>query len=380
MKKQIKLYLILLFLIILLFPSINAKFRLLKEFDNNENRKPSEKPTLDINFLDPYPQNYESYYNDTFSLRNQLVKFYAYLSVKLYKKSPVPEKIFIGKNDRLFAIHEEKEVFSAKNAFTQDEIKLFINEIKLRQEYITSKGAQMIFVICPTKGNIYPEDLSKRLCNPENSRTKKLVDSLKIHVPNLQIIDLSEALSKAKDTIPVFYNTDNHWNAFGGYVGYYTIIKELKNTPRFANIKLVSLNDYSIDTVDYDGNIARMANIGPYIDDVNYLLKKHSETTIESKIHDYKSPEGFPYPWAYYESYTALDTNAPSLLVINDSFIGAIGQFLKESFSRSTYIFDAWKYRFNKEIIDTENPDIVIYLIYEPLIDNILKNMTKPID
>lgn len=380
MNPKGKIVLIVFFIGILLFPFFNAKFNFLTELESSENRKMAEKPLMDMALLDPYPKQYEAYYNDTFSVRNHLVKFYSFLCVKLLKKSPVPKKVYIGKNQNLFAIHEETKVFSPEHAFNRQDIESFIKEFKHRYNYIESVGSKMLLVFCPTKGSVYPENISNKYCNALNSRTNKLVDSLRKYIPELTTINLYTALNLAKDTLPVYYKTDNHWNELGGYIGYYTVMQELKKQGVLTAENINDLSDYTIDTTDFDGNLARMASAKPYIDDVKYTSVKKTESAKSSKIYEYKVPRGFPYPWSYYKSFITADDSQPSVLIINDSYIGSIGVFLRESFYRSTFIFDAWKYRFNQDIIDNEKADVIIYLIYEPHVENILKNLTQNAD
>ena len=48
-------------------------------------------------------------------------------------------------------------------------------------------------------------------------------------------------------------------------------------------------------------------------------------------------------------------------------------KFLVESFSHTTLIFDAWRYKLNENIVEKEKPNVVIYILWEPKLENIIK-------
>jgi hypothetical protein len=46
--------------------------------------------------------------------------------------------------------------------------------------------------------------------------------------------------------------------------------------------------------------------------------------------------------------------------------------FFPAYFEEILYIWDNWQFMFNKDIIDVEKPDIVIYIFFEGYLDRIL--------
>jgi len=83
-----------LFLGIILICFLNDVFRFYKvpEISPTENRKLASKPIFDFSLLDPYPKNYENYFNDQFpfrqdlSLINTLICFFLFSSVPITKR------------------------------------------------------------------------------------------------------------------------------------------------------------------------------------------------------------------------------------------------------------------------------------------------------
>ena len=66
-------------------------------------------------------------------------------------------------------------------------------------------------------------------------------------------------------------------------------------------------------------------------------------------------------PTDYEQRYTS-EANDLKILMFGDSFSTSLIKFLKESFGESVFI---WHYRFNKQLIIDEKPDIVINEIVE---------------
>ena len=66
------------FMAILVFPTIQKYFPVIPYIESTENRKLADKPIVKWNYLDPFPAEYEKYFNDLFSLRNQLVSLKSY--------------------------------------------------------------------------------------------------------------------------------------------------------------------------------------------------------------------------------------------------------------------------------------------------------------
>ena len=86
----------------------------------------------------------------------------------------------------------------------------------------------------------------------------------------------------------------------------------------------------------------------------------------------YLSPKGFPYTDDYEIQMQTGDTTLPNAIIIRDSFTDALLPFLAEGFNRSTFIFDAWEYGNNFNIIEIEKPQIVIYIVLESNLNSLL--------
>jgi hypothetical protein len=83
--------------------------------------------------------------------------------------------------------------------------------------------------------------------------------------------------------------------------------------------------------------------------------------------------DGFRYGnYEYCKRYKSAHNDRPKALVIRDSFANLSLSFFPEIFSEVVFIWDDWHYKFNREIVDIEKPDIIIYSFYEGYIDRLL--------
>ena len=65
------------------------------------------------------------------------------------------------------------------------------------------------------------------------------------------------------------------------------------------------------------------------------------------------------------------------MMMVRESFGKEVVPIFSKYFSESTYIFDAWQHKLNREIFDKETPDIYIQLVYEFVLPNLLRNQAQ---
>lgn len=156
----------------------------------------------------------------------------------------------------------------------------------------------------------------------------------------------------------------------------------------FDDIKPYKLSDFKFDSVETKrGALLRMIGTD---DTYSYFKPEYhytvsdsiSETVVTNGIkRNYLIPKEFPYKDEYEIIKQTNLTDGKKILVIRDSFASFTIPFLSANFKESVYIFDSWQYKFHQNIIENENPDIVLLLIFEPHIHHILENLSfeKPI-
>lgn len=369
--------LIILFITVISSAFVQDMLKIAPFCPNTENRKLSDKPVVDIKFLDPFPTKFETYYNDHFAFRNHFVKLYADISLNIFKKDcPFPDKILIGKNNELFGGLTEMNTYLRNNLFKNGELEKIRSDCSYRKKYLEAKGIDYYVVICPTKYSIYAELLPWYFKPSDTiSRTDQFVRLLK--ELNIQVVDLRRPLLRSKDSLQqqIFKRTDNHWNDLGSFIAYQTIMERISE--KHPEIKPLKFSDFNITAEESDGgNLATILNKVKEMKDIKYNFEpKFSLNVYPVTENPYPVPPDFPTD-EFFHGFYLENSNLPKILIIHDSFTNSLEQFFKYSFSKSVFIWDKWQYKLNEPIVEAENPDIYVAIILESLLGDMSDNCT----
>lgn len=355
-----------LILIILLLPFIDGLFGISKNFTfkSNEMRALKLKPDADINNLDAFPKAYEAYFNDHFIGRDFFIDRYNKMRVQYFGQSPVPEKAFIGKHNWLY-LHSYMHNPRNKKYFTDEQLKQILTELKIRENFLKARNCSLYVYIVPTKIESYPEyggwmaPYEPKLALQTETYIRKNSD--------LKVTYLLPALLKEKrSSAPfLFLTTDNHWSDYGAYIGYRKIMSDLKED--FPGLNVLPWRRLQReDVITPGGNISRMMSMENHFREFRHNFRVIDPVAVEDPQKKYKSPQDFE--GSYELQFNTKDTLLPRVLFIRDSFGDAMVPYLAESFGHTTIIFDKWKYLRNENIVAAEKPEIVVYMIYEPLL------------
>lgn len=365
-------------MVLLLLPAGDTIFGFLPETKNNENRALKEFPEFNISKLDSFPTEYDKYYTDNFHFRNLLLKLNSRIKFNLFNVPPVKGEAFPGSNGWMYLVKDEMDIYLGNNLAGEKELKRYYDIFTYRRDFLDSLGSSYYVVIAPIKTSVYPEfmPLSKKKDN-QKTLTDQVVEILDT-IPGIKVIDLRNTLAAAKGGVRMFHKTDNHWNEYGGFVGYQEIMKVLQKD--YPNLEVNESHNFRIDSTEKDGmSLKNMMGIYDGVTEQVITCMQTSEKL--SKVgpeFGYPVPKRFPYVSAYEVVYNVDNDSLPSLLVIRDSFGKSVIPYLTEHFSKSTFIFDAWLHRLNEEIVINEQPDIYIQMIVESFLPNLHDHAKKP--
>lgn len=337
----------------------------------------ASKPVMDFSYLDNFPGPYEKYYNDNFTIRSIMVKNYNLLNLEVFKKSPVPDQVVIGKDKWLFMAGKELESYEGKNRFEQSELEAYKEELEYRKKYLEERGCKFYFVIAPVKANIYPEKMPAEIFRfNKQSWGEQLNEYLEANC-DVKPINVYNILRANKDHELLYYMIDNHWNELGAFYAATEIFKRFQKD--FPEIEIASLEDYNIvKSVKKIGNIAQMlSGIGNYSDYTFQLIPKSGFQAQDVTPAGYPVVKGFPYPADYEKDKEIKGSAKPKILIITDSYGVNIFPFIAEGFGRSVKIFDAWQYKLNEDLVNAEKPDIVLLIALESNVRTLLKYQSR---
>lgn len=383
MKERQNPYIILtviLFVCMLVFPAFHLVCHRSQAAESQrENRTLAPLPTVDVTRLDKFPSQFDYYFNDHFPLRDQFLDAY-FLYAMFNRQSPTPS-VVIGKEDFLFCGKEEKELYEGTLEFTEEQMRIVADELARRYDTLQQMGIRYYVFLAPTSYEIHPEFLPSYLQRASETATEKFCRVMRERAPEVPLTYLKATLLSHKGDTLLYRKNDNHWNLLGAEYGAEKIMETLsKDNPQLpSSIR----QDFIITPYEHEGGnlyswISIRGNSPKYQKDREFFTV-YTDTAdfflTEDTVQDFTPTEGFAYPYEYEKQFRTNRTNHPKILFIRDSYCNNIVPFVSPYFRESLFIFDAWQYGANWDIIRQEKPDIVVLMIYEPHIRNIFKTL-----
>lgn len=321
-------------------------------FSNTElldNRPLHEKPTrLDKNFS----RDYEAYYNDTFAGRKKLVSKY----IKLQQKLKIDTgQYFYG--DKGWMFYDSVKVnngntmvdYYGEVRFDEDELKAMAEGINKAADFYAARGAKYLIVIAPNKEGIYSEYMPERMQrarSSDKSRMDAAVEYLKKHTKAV-FVNLKKPILEAKNDFPyrLYFKKDTHWNNIGAYIGFEAIAHALNGMGY-----RVPLKPLTPEMITESGK--QHVDMHPEAMEMNYRIDYLSRTET-----DCAREEGEQYVFVCKNKGTA---NGKKLMVLGDSFAGALMPFLNKAFSETVNApAGNKKLSFYEELMQKYQPDVV---------------------
>ncbi len=360
-------------MILLVLPGLNDLTNLWEFERKDENRSFKDELKISIANLDAFPAEAEEYINDNFSFRAPLIDLNNYTKFKYFEVSPSKDKTLVGKDGWYFMAGKEKDIYEGKLDFSDEDLNILVDEWKYRKGYLDSSGIEAYWLIAPFKHNIYPEQLPRFIRKSENRRIEKLKEELDEFWPEL-LIDPAPQLIAAKDTTKTFYQLDNHWNLKAGNICSEILRTRMSNDFPDSLLSKVPECTWIIDTLQ-KGYHHKAIGIEDLME-IDYQPEMKDSKATELEKYGFPCIDGFAYCFKYEERFENENSNL-RVLIIRDSFGNQMEPFLKEMFQESVFIWDAWFYNLNEEIIETVKPDVVLFITLETHIDNIVDQCKK---
>ncbi len=368
------------FCICILVPTLDNIFSFLPKVNLKENRKLAESPKVDFAHLDKFPNEFNTYFNDNFSMRGIMTKLHRKLYAELFRVSSV-WNVLIGEDNWLFqSTVNYLEIYKRKTLFSINELEVLGKEFQFRKEFIEQNGGKMYIVFAPTKNQIYPEKLPRYLLKKNGiNKTEQLSEYLRKDI-GVDVIELHSAFHDAKKNNEevLYYKGDTHWTHFGAMTGAVEISKYLqKDFPVIPDLKMSDFETFYKEKVG--GNLASIIDYREKVamPILNFKYKDESRFR-DSVVETYPIPKDFAYKKDYEITTETINSELPKILCISDSYGGYIQPFLSPLFSRSVFIFDKWEFKLNEPIVKNEKADVVLFLLMEGHINNLLKNHSLP--
>lgn len=366
----LQLIMVTVFCAAIVLPELNARIHLVAEEAGNENRAKAKKPEFDINKMDKYVKDYDSYYTDNFNLRESLIRIHNNFEFYFWKTSPVPKDVVVGKENWFYDMDNLPD-YKGTNLFTSAQLTTLQQELALRTQWAKHKGAKYYVAVVPNKMHVYPEYLPKNVIKLSGVSRYDQVISLD-KKQGINIIDLKTNLIKHKNEGHYLYqHTDGHWNELGSYFGYQAIMNRIATD--FPELTPVPMSNYSISVEEREGQLAKMINVEKNYPEHFVKLTPKNETFIkDGQKRGYPVPQGIA-DWDY--EIVKVNDHGKKLkcLIIRDSFTLQMMQYFPEHFTTTVFIHGQWKAAMFEEFILSEKPDIVINIVMETFLHNLIQ-------
>ena len=311
-----------------------------------ENRELQTFPKASLFFF----QNLEKWYSDHFGGRSNLIYYGARLQMGLLG-IPGHRQVVLGKDQWLF--YDQQYVvgqprfadYQGKARFTQAQLDRIQHHLRQTHESLKGCNIKFYFVMPPDKQTIYPEMMP--FTRPTNIKTRadQLFEMLK-KAPEINAIDLRQPLleAKKKESLPIYYKTDTHWNELGALHGVHTIINMIHQDQNPISIS-IKKQDYTLTTNNYKGGdiATSLLSLPNYFSDTFVKVEKNKDSkNLQEEV----------------------------IIIYGDSFSEAMIPFIKGIYKNvSSY----QKAQVDTRDIDKDKPNIIILEVLERLIGSLEK-------
>jgi hypothetical protein len=328
-----------------------------------EHRLPGAQPefSLDPVALYKFPAAYESYFKDTFGLRDVLLRWHTRQSLELFDTSPTTQ-VLLGKDGWYFYTgNDSVRALRGLIPFSEDELESWKTGLEARRDWLRAQGIDYLFVIAPNKETVYPDYLPDSLTQIGPTRFDQLADYMKRN-SDLEFLDMRAAFAAArpedKPSSHLYLEEGTHWNARGVLVAYREILDRLARfDPALAPLPPEQWVQVPFDTSGdtwasnmYIGDLSRQREVG--------LMRPVGTARSLPLNAGLEGPFG---PGRKYLRGTK-DDSQPRVLMFHDSF----GPFLENMLSENCSTLECeWTYEFDSTEVLSFRPRVVLELWVE---------------
>lgn len=356
--RAINSLLIVVFFALLWIPLAETVFQFDPSPAPNEKRVPAAFPKFEFSpgGLREYLVGLEKYYNDHFGFRKTLLRWEHKWKRSLFRESSVTEAM-IGRDGWLYLARGGMVDNMLGNiTYTEQQLQEWRQVFQTRRDWCAQRGIAYQLVIAAEKHSVYPEHLPAWIpANRKADQIGQLVADLKTN-STVPVLDLREPLRHAKESGQAFHVTDTHWNDFGAFVGYQSLITALAaQRPDLKPLRRDAFEQQH--SQQPGGDLAVMLGQEQSLRETNHItfVPKPPLSAINARV----DTNLFLSGRAVGSGLPVTDNPAApgKAILFHDSFALALQPFLAQHFNRVIYV---WQHDWDVRLIEQEKPDVVI--------------------
>lgn len=298
-NNNIKISIIILFIIIIYFPIIQFKLNFITFEEMDENRNKYQVPILSLDAIKSgkYMVDFEKYYNDHFGFRELFIRMSNNIDIKLFNTSP-NKNVIIGKNGFIYYSPTLNDYYKHAT-LTDTQISKIAKKLRKLQDDLHKTNIKFLFLVAPNKSTIYPEYMPyKREISGNSSNYDKLL--IELEKENVNHINIFPILFSQKDKYDLYYSRDTHWNYISGFITSREILKYLY---KLNSIDYVDSQIISFETKEFNGDLDKMMGIKNKTKELVPNIKYNDIPVKLPKVywyHDSFSEKIFPFVEPYF--------------------------------------------------------------------------------
>lgn len=342
--------LILLFCVCIIVPGALMFSQETNDISAQEKRSRASLPVFTVSrYSDSmFQEDFQSYFNDHFGLRDALVSYDSSLLYHVFRTSS-NEKALVGNNGWLFYSAEDMlNEYLHGNTLTATDLENIATYLTQQKNIFEQQGIQFVVLVAPDKETIYPEQMPRRVPASHDVSTRETFVGYLTANTDVLIVDPTEQLRAVKNRGRLYYAYDSHWTELGAAVAYELLQQSIK--PSIASPELPAP---FFETDSQEKDLADLLFIGDQVSE--HVLKSSVEVDplIQSRFTRYDNDV----------MILAGDVHDPCMhaVLLRDSFGIQLLPFLAQDFCTLTILRD---YDDNAFIFE-QHPDIVILEIVE---------------
>lgn len=318
-------------------------------FSEQENRELTQLPEFSFKalFTDKYTGKFESYTTDQFPFRDRWTTIKAEAELLAGKKEN--KGVYLCEEDTLI------EEFEAPS---QEQISINAGAVN---ELAKNAGVPVYFALIPGNAEINSDLVPK---NAPNDSQMETIEACYAAAEDTITVDMYSALAPHSEEY-IFYRTDHHWTSLGAYYGYTALMEAMGK-----DYAPIDSYDRKTVTEGFYGTVYSKSGMSWVKPDSIEIFAEQDENVQVMNYVDSEPKQTGLYDMTFLEKkdkysmfmggitplikVTGGDSEAPSLLIIRDSYADSLIPFIQSDFSE-IHIMDLRYYKaqlFNSTVVD----------------------------
>lgn len=272
-------------------------------------------------------------------------------------------KVLSGRDDWLFLTNDSNDVVgqhTGRRRFSDEELDRWCEILDGRAAFLEERGIPYLFMAAPDAHAVYRDKLPAEVKPVSTRPIHQLISHLADSGSVTRIIYPLEEMIAASERDYVTSPVDTHWTDFGSYFAYLALLAELE---RVVPVRRIDEKDLTFVTTDIEGDLgSKVGRTGPMVEarmePAARLVSDNCVFNIGSHV------------------VTECSEAPPTTCVLfGDSYSNFVVRYLSESFGRLVFAHVPFV---DKELVENEQPDVVVTVMAERFMIRVPKDETEP--